>query len=82
MLIVQLYPPTGVDDGAGEADVAANWSLEGLGSGQDPHLALLSSDTSHCNSYNVNCQFYVYLNEFLQVDLDYEVHVHETQGVH
>ena len=80
MLIVKLYPHTGVDDGAGEADVAANGSLKGLGSGQDPHLALLPSDTRHCNSYNVNCQFYVYLNEFLQVDHD--VHVYETQGVH
>ena len=55
MLIAKLYPPTGVDDGAGEADIAADGSLEGLGSCQDPHLALLSPDTSHCNSY-IKCK--------------------------
>ena len=53
--------PTSVDDSAGEADVAADGSLEGLGPGQDPHLPLLAPDTRHCNSYiimeNANFMF-------------------------
>ena len=47
MLIVKLYSPTGVDDGAGEADVAADGSLECPGPGQDPHLRVLTPDVTY-----------------------------------
>ena len=35
--------PTEVDNRAGEADVSPHWPLEGLRSGQDPHLGVIAS---------------------------------------
>ena len=44
---LQQIPCTCVDDGAGEADVAAHWPLECLSSGQDPHLGVIASSVSN-----------------------------------
>lgn len=38
--------PTEIDDWAGEGYVAAHWPLESLGSGQNPHLGVITSDVT------------------------------------